>query len=115
MNDIEEILDRLLRFRDERDWGQFHTARNLAVSISLEAAELLEHFQWTTENQEIAGKKVDALADEVADIFIYLLLFSHKLGIDPIQAAAEKIRKNEQKYPAELVKGKSFKYTEYQD
>ncbi|MFP3982114.1 MAG: nucleotide pyrophosphohydrolase [Desulfurivibrionaceae bacterium] len=113
MKEIQEILNRLLRFRDERDWAQFHTAKNLALSISLESAELLEFFQWTTEDQDIPPEKIDHLSDEIADIFIYLLLMSHKLGVDPLQAAEEKIKKNEEKYPAELVKGKSFKYDEY--
>ena len=114
MNDeLQSILDRLLDFRDERDWAQFQTAKNLAVSISLEAAELLEHFQWTKDDVHITTEKQKALKEEVADILIYLLLLTHKLDIDPLQAAREKIKKNEQKYPADLVRGKSAKYTEY--
>ena len=111
--ELQHLLDKLIQFRDERDWAQFHTTKNLAVSISLEAAELLEHFQWTTEDQDLSQEKVDSLSEEIADILIYLLLISHRLGIDPAQAAYKKIQKNEQKYPAELVKGKSQKYTEY--
>jgi NTP pyrophosphatase (non-canonical NTP hydrolase) len=83
------------------------------VFISLEAAELLEHFQWTTENRDIPADKREAMAEEVADILIYLLLFAHKLGIDPVQAAKDKIEKNAKKYPADLVRGQSAKYTEY--
>jgi NTP pyrophosphatase (non-canonical NTP hydrolase) len=112
-HDLQTMLDTLIQFRDQRDWAQFQTAKNLAVSISLEAAELLEHFQWTTEDQDIPPDKRQAMAEEVADILIYLLLFAHKLGIDPVQAAQDKIEKNAQKYPAELVRGKSAKYTEY--
>jgi NTP pyrophosphatase (non-canonical NTP hydrolase) len=111
--DLHHLLDKLIQFRDERDWAQFHTTKNLAVSISLEAAELLEHFQWTTEDQDLSQEKVDSLSEEIADILIYLLLISHRLGIDPIEAAYKKIQKNKEKYPAEMVSGKSYKYTEY--
>ncbi len=112
-HDLQTILDKLIDFRDERDWAQFQTLKNLALSISLEAAELLEHFQWTTEDQDIPPDKREDMSDEVADILIYLLLFAHKLNIDPVQAAQDKIEKNVEKYPAELVRGKSDKYTEY--
>ena len=112
-NDLQDLLNKLIRFRDERDWAQFQTPKNLALSISLEAAELLEHFQWTTEDQDISPDKRDKMAEEVADILIYLLLFAHKLNIDPVQAAHNKIAQNAQKYPQELVRGKSAKYTEY--
>jgi NTP pyrophosphatase (non-canonical NTP hydrolase) len=112
-HDLQTLLDKLIKFRDERDWAQFQTPKNLALSISLEAAELLEHFQWTTEDQDISSDKREAMADEVADILIYLLLFAHKLNIDPVQAAQDKIEKNVEKYPADLVRGKSDKYTEY--
>ena len=111
--DLQQLLDELLRFRDERDWAQFQTPKNLAISISLEAAELLEHFQWTTEEQDIPPDKRDKMAEEVADILIYLLLMAHRLGIDPVEAAQTKIRNNEEKYPAELARGRSDKYTEY--
>jgi NTP pyrophosphatase (non-canonical NTP hydrolase) len=110
---LQELLNRLIRFRDERDWAQFHTAKNLAISISLEAAELLEHFQWTIDDQDLSQEKIDSLSEEIADILIYILLLSHNLGIDLIEAAHRKIKKNEEKYPAELVRGRSEKYTEY--
>ncbi|MFP4049172.1 MAG: nucleotide pyrophosphohydrolase, partial [Desulfovermiculus sp.] len=112
-NDLQNILDKLIKFRDDRDWAQFQTAKNLAISISLEAAELLEHFQWTTEDQDIPQDKREALGEELADILIYLLLFANKLDIDPVQAARDKIEKNAKKYPADLVRGKSDKYTKY--
>ncbi len=111
--DLQDLQNKLIQFRDDRDWAQYQTPKNLALSISLEAAELLEHFQWTTEDQDIPPDKRDKIAEEVADILIYLLLFAHKLGIDPVEAAKDKIEKNGQKYPAELVRGKSAKYTEY--
>jgi NTP pyrophosphatase (non-canonical NTP hydrolase) len=110
---LQELVDTLIQFRDERDWAQFQTAKNLAVSISLEAAELLEHFQLTAEDQAIPSNKRRAKAEDVADILIYLLLFAHRLDIDPIQAAQDKIEKNAQKYPAEQVRGKNDKYTKY--
>ncbi|WP_084288388.1 type II TA system antitoxin MqsA family protein [Desulfovermiculus halophilus] len=110
---LHDLLDKLIKFRDERDWAQFQTPKNLAVSVSLEAAELLEHFQWSTEDRDIPPDKREAMAEEVADILIYLLLFAHRLGIDPVQAAQDKIEKNAQKYPADLVRGKSDKYTTY--
>jgi NTP pyrophosphatase (non-canonical NTP hydrolase) len=111
--DLQILLDKLIQFRDERDWAKFHTAKNLAVSISLEAAELLEHFQWTNQDPDIPLDKREAMAEEVADILIYLLLFAHRIDIDPVQAAQDKIEKNAKKYPADLVRGKSAKYTEY--
>jgi NTP pyrophosphatase (non-canonical NTP hydrolase) len=112
-HDLQTLLEKLIKFRDERDWAQFQTPKNLAISISLEATELLEHFQWTTENQDLPPDKRDKMAEEVADILIYLLLFAHRLDIDPVQAAQDKIEKNAKKYPADLVRGKSAKYTEY--
>ena len=110
---LQELLDRLIKFRDERDWSQFHTAKNLALSVSIEAAELLEHFQWTTEDHQLSEEQTDSASEEIADILIYILLLSDRLGIDPLKAAFEKIKKNEDKYPAEVVRGKSYKYTEY--
>ncbi len=111
--DLQDIIEKLIQFRDERDWAQFQTAKNLAISISLEAAELLEHFQWTTEDEDLSQEKINSLSEEVADILIYLLLFANKLDIDPVQAAKDKIEKNAKKYPADQVRGKSAKYTEY--
>ena len=111
--DLQDIIEKLIQFRDERDWAQFQTAKNLAISISLEAAELLEHFQWTTEDEDLSQEKINSLSEEVADILIYLLLFANKLDIDPVQAVQDKIEKNAKKYPADQVRGKSAKYTEY--
>ncbi len=110
---MQELLNRLVKFRDERDWAQFHTAKNLALSVSLEAAELLEHFQWTTEDHQLSSEQTESASEEIADVLIYILLLSDRLGIDPVKAAFEKIENNEKKYPAEKVRGKSYKYTEY--
>src|SRR6056297_524422 len=98
--ELQNLLDSLIKFRYERYLAKFHTAKNLAISISLEAAELLEHFQWTTEYENLSQEKIDSLSEEIADILIYLLLLSHKLDIDPLEAARKKIQKNEEKYPA---------------
>ena len=109
---VHELLEEILRFRDERDWTQFHTPRNLATSISIEAAELLELFQWQISDKEFDPRKADMASEEIADIFIYLILISNKLGIDLIEAAKIKIEKNRKKYPIDKVKGRATKYSE---
>lgn len=109
---IEEILKRLLAFREERDWGQFHSPKNLAVSISIEAAELLEHFQWLKENETPSPEKMPDVARELADIFNYLVLLSHDMGIDLIESSRKKIEENGKKYPVEKAKGTAKKYKE---
>jgi NTP pyrophosphatase (non-canonical NTP hydrolase) len=95
-----------------RDWRQFHTPRNLATSISIEAAELLELFQWQIGDNELDPSIADMASEEIADIFIYLLLISNELGIDLIEAAKLKIEKNRKKYPVDKVKGRAIKYSE---
>jgi len=102
---LDEILNNILDFRKERDWGQFHTAKNLAVSITIEAAELLECFQWSESAKDRA--KIEA---EIADVFIYLLLLCHDLDIEPLQAISKKMLSNRAKYPVEKAKGRSEKY-----
>jgi dCTP diphosphatase len=111
---LDEIRARVLRFVAERDWEQFHSPKNLAMALSVEAAELLEVFQWLTEAQsrEAAPEVKAAAADEIADVLIYLLQLSHRLGIDPVAAARDKIAKNAAKYPIEKARGLSKKYTE---
>ncbi|WP_303862068.1 MULTISPECIES: nucleotide pyrophosphohydrolase [Bacteria] len=111
--EINNLVKAVLTFRDERDWKQFHSPKNLAVSISIEAAELLELFQWLKEDQSISEDKIDCLRDEIADVFIYLLLLSHTYGIDVIEATQKKILKNHQKYPIEKARGNARKYTEF--
>ncbi|MBJ6978393.1 nucleotide pyrophosphohydrolase [Luteimonas sp. MC1895] len=112
--DIEELQAALRRFADERDWGQFHSPKNLAVSLSLEAAEVLEHFQWLTEAQSrtLDDARRQAVAHEIADVLLYLLQLSDRLGIDPMQAAREKLALNAERYPADKARGTSRKYTE---
>ena len=117
--DIHELTRALLRFRDERNWAQFHTLRNLIVSLNLEAGELLELTQWKSD-AEMASllddpKKHEALRDECADVLLYLLLIADRAGIDLEAAALEKLRKNAEKYPVDKSYGTSRKYTELGD
>lgn len=106
---FEPLRSRLKAFVSERDWEQFHTPRNLAVSISIEASELLEHFQWKEEPiQDEAW--ITGVKEESADILMYLLLLSERLGFDLLDVASQKLDKNAEKYPVVLSKGTSTKY-----
>lgn len=112
-NDLKDILERLLKFRKERDWEQFHRPKELAISIVLEAAELLEEFQWKTDKEikkYLNEGGLENVKEEVADIAIYLLLLSNDIGIDLLDAIREKLKKNEEKYPVEKAKGSAKKY-----
>ncbi|GGL61357.1 nucleotide pyrophosphohydrolase [Pseudomonas brenneri] len=103
-------------FSKARDWEKFHTPKNLSMALTVEASELMEIFQWLDPQEaftDLSDKKKTAVEHEVADIFIYLLRFCSVTGIDLIGAAEEKLKHNAEKYPAELVKGQSKKYTEY--
>lgn len=103
-------------FSEVRDWGQFHTPKNLSMAISVEASELMEIFQWQGGHEDFASlsvSKKEAVAHEVADVFIYLMRFCSVTGIDPLKAAQEKLKLNDAKYPADLVKGNSNKYSDY--
>jgi dCTP diphosphatase len=104
----KDLIEKILKFRDERNWKQFHTPENLAKSISIEAAELLENFQWNNNNNDL-----EDLKDEIADIYIYLLLFSKHFDFDLEEIAFKKVMKNEQKYPVKLSKNNSTKYTKF--
>ncbi|MGE4370186.1 MAG: nucleotide pyrophosphohydrolase [Burkholderiaceae bacterium] len=99
-------------FAKEREWEQFHSPKNLASALIVEAAELLEHFQWMTEEQSrtLPPEKREAVGSEIADVLLYLIQLSNVLGIDPVKAAQAKIKINSQKYPVELAKGNSTKY-----
>lgn len=112
---LDNLRARLQKFVDERDWSQFHSPKNLAMAMIVEAAELVEHFQWLTEQQslEIATDKREQVSHEIADTFVYLLRMADVLGIDLIAAANAKIDLNAQKYPADKVRGSNAKYTEY--
>ncbi|MBB5883998.1 nucleotide pyrophosphohydrolase [Xanthomonas sp. LMG 8992] len=101
-------------FADARDWGQFHSPRNLAAALSVEAAELLEHFQWLDDAQsrQLPEEKKQQVGSEIADVLLYLVQLCDKLGIDPIDAAQRKMLANAAKYPVERAKGRITKYTE---
>ncbi len=109
---MQDILRKIRAFRDERDWMKFHDPKNLAVSISIEAAELLEHFQWKDEKaveQHIRDHR-DQIADEIADVAMYLAELADNLDIDLIQAMETKLEKNAKKYPVAKAKGVATKY-----
>ena len=114
--EIDNLIHRLVEFRDARNWKQFHTLKNLASALSVEAAELLELTQWKKpeelENEALADGKLNAaLITEIADVFIYLLLICEKLQIDPVTAAREKLIENETKYPIEKARSSAKKYS----
>ncbi|MBN3858838.1 nucleotide pyrophosphohydrolase [Paraburkholderia sp. Ac-20340] len=113
---LDRLIEQVLAFREARDWQQFHTLRNLIVSTSIEAGELLETIQWKDDAQ-IAAMLADAkglahLKQECADVFIYLLLVAQTAGFDLVQAAADKVRVNETRYPVEKAKGSAKKHNE---
>ncbi|MGE4321127.1 MAG: nucleotide pyrophosphohydrolase [Acholeplasmataceae bacterium] len=105
---MKELLEKIIEFRDNRNWKQFHTPENLAKSISIEANELLENYQWGPQNANL-----DNIKDEAADVFVYLLLLCKELEIDLLQITKEKMDKNNKKYPVEKAFGSSKKYTEF--
>ena len=115
MNEIDQLQQRLKQFAVDRDWEQFHAPKNLAMALIVEAAELVEHFQWLTEQQsrQLEEAKLQEVAFELADILIYSLRLAERLDIDLLDVVEKKILINEQKYPVEKVKGSSKKYTEY--
>lgn len=112
MSEIREITGKIKKFRDDRDWMQFHDPKNMAVSVILEASELLEHFQWKTaeEVEKYAKQNHAEIKDEIADIALYLFELADNLGINLISAMEEKLEKNELKYPVEKARGKHTKY-----
>ena len=111
---IDELRSRVLRFVAERDWERFHSPKNLAMALAVEASELLEVFQWLTEEQsrQPAPEVRERAAEEIADVLVYLVQIAHQLGIDPVAAAHAKIAKNALKYPVEKSRGIAKKYDE---
>ena len=107
----EDVATKALAFRDEHDWAQFHNPKDLAISISLEASELLECFQWSGSDLE-ASMNWDAMIGELADVVNYSILLADRLGIDLLKAVNDKIDKNAAKYPVDKARGTSRKYTE---
>lgn len=116
-NDLESLRQRVRAFAEARDWFQFHSPKNLAMALAGEAGELLEHFQWLTEAQsrELAPEKRAAVALELADVLIYLVRLADELGVDLLAAAREKVAINEERYPAERVRGDARRAGEYEE
>jgi len=112
--DFQQLQAELRKFAKDRDWDQFHSPKNLAAALSVEAAELLEHFQWLTEEQSKAlpQDRLDQVGEEIADVLLYLVRLSDKLGIEPMEAAKRKLIRNAEKYPIDRAKGSIKKYTE---
>jgi NTP pyrophosphatase (non-canonical NTP hydrolase) len=108
---LKHLQQKIVEFRDARNWKQFHTLKDLAISLSLEAGELLENFQWKS-SEEAVRENFENMKDELADVVIYALLLSHELGIDLEEAIMDKMKKNEQKYPIEKSFGSKKKYNE---
>lgn len=111
---LEELRGVLRRFASERDWDQFHSPKNLAIALSVEVAELLEHFQWTSDADSavLTPDRQAKVREEIADVLLYLIRLADKLNIDLLAAGTEKIRVNAAKYPVEKSRGSSKKYTE---
>ena len=108
---MDHLLQKLIEFRDQRNWKQFHNPKDLAISLVLEAGELLENFQWKSSEQAVHEKSA-GIEEEMADILMYLLLLSNELGIDLEKAVIDKIAKNVEKYPESKSYGSSKKYTD---
>jgi NTP pyrophosphatase (non-canonical NTP hydrolase) len=112
---LRALQQRLAAFAAARDWEQFHSPKNLAMALSVEAAELVEEFQWLTEAQSKAldEERRERVRLELADVFIYLLRLADRLDVDLMRAVDDKVALNERKYPADRVRGDARKYTEY--
>lgn len=112
MRDINSLTRKIIVFRDERDWAQFHNPKDIAISLSLEAAELLEHFQWKDPEETARHAKTGKaeIADELADVLYWVLLMGHDLEIDVLEALEKKLKKNAAKYPVSKAKGRHTKY-----
>ncbi|MCK5785556.1 MAG: nucleotide pyrophosphohydrolase [Candidatus Sabulitectum sp.] len=111
---LEKLLGEIRDFNNERDWAQYHSPKNLATAVLIEAAELAEIFQWLTEEEswKLDDRAMAEAEEEVADVFIYLLNMADKLGIDPVKASRRKIQKNAKKYPVEASRGSRLKYSQ---
>lgn len=112
MSDIKELTEKIKKFRDERDWKQFHNAKDVSLSLVLEATEVLEHFQWKdkSEIEKYVKTNKNDIGEELADVLYWVLLLSSDLGIDIKDAMEKKLEKNAEKYPIEKAKGKHTKY-----
>lgn len=115
MDTLQELRMRLREFARERDWEQFHSPKNLAAALIVEAGELLEHFQWLTERQseELSPQTRALVAEELADVLLYLVRLADRVDIDLAAATAQKLQRNAEKYPADKVRASAKKYSDY--
>ncbi len=113
---LSDLQTRLRQFAQDRDWEQFHAPKNLAMALAVEAGELMEHYQWMSEQQseQLDADKLKTVGFEVADVFIFTVRLADRMGIDLADLVEQKIKLNEQKYPADKVRGSAKKYTEYE-
>ena len=111
---LETLRHRLRRFAKQRDWDQFHAPKNLAMALSVEAAELLEHFQWLSEAQSkrLSARQLARVREELADVLLYLVRLADQLDVDLLAAASDKMKRNARKYPVRKARGSSKKYTD---
>lgn len=109
----QDTIDQILKFRDDRNWKQFHNPKDLAISISLEAAELLEVFQWSG-TDTVCENKLDKIKEELADVAIYTVMMADSCGLDLDEIIMNKMKRNSEKYPVEKAAGSSRKYTEFE-
>lgn len=112
---MEELIEQIRTFARERDWEQYHSPKNLSMALSVEAGETVEIFQWMTQEQSrtLNTETLARLQDEIGDVMIYLTGLADKFGLDPVNLAKRKLTINARKYPADIVRGKAKKYTEY--
>ena len=112
MKNIKNLTERIIAFRDARDWKQFHNPKDVALSLVLEAGEVMEHFQWKSKEEmdKYVIEHKEEIGDELADVLYWILLMSNDLKIDVLKALEKKLKKNEDKYPVEKAKGKHTKY-----
>lgn len=116
MNDVKKSIEKIVAFRDARDWKQFHNIKDMSLSLVLEATEVLEHSQWKNgaELEEYAKTHKEEIGEELADTLYWILLIAHDNNIDVFDALDKKIKKNEEKYPVEKAKGKHTKYNQFE-
>ena len=112
---MRELQEKIVAFAQERNWEQFHSPKNLSMALAVEASELMEHFQWLTEEQsrQLPADKHKMVSHELADVFMYVLLLAKRMDIDLYRASEEKIAINSERYPADLVRGSAKKHSDY--
>ena len=108
MTELNELISKIVKFRDDRDWAQFHNPKDLAIALNIEASELLELFLWKTED----GANISRVKEELADILIYSLLLANKYNLDVMTIIESKLKKNSEKYPVDKARGSAKKYNE---